>query len=106
MEKGLIKIEPCAHCKKCKDLHKHVIDQESKGLHLAIENYKLKKALSSTGKSNVASDQPSLMYSQNLSSSKQSFVNSPTANGEQEILQRMRELMNEYNQLANILHQK
>eukprot|EP00347_Sterkiella_histriomuscorum_P018447 403345477 len=102
MEKGLIKVEPCNHCKKCKNLQSHFIEQESKGLQLAIENYKLRKALSSGGNSG---DAPSLMYSQNLSSQRQSFSGINTDN-EQEILQKMKELMQQYNQLASMLHKK
>ena len=46
MEKKLLNVKKaCEHCKKCKDLHKQFYQAESNGLGLAIENFKLKKAL-------------------------------------------------------------
>jgi hypothetical protein len=46
MQKSMIKLSnPCNHCDKCKESHKEFFKSESKSLQLAIENYKLRKAL-------------------------------------------------------------
>ncbi|CDW75504.1 UNKNOWN [Stylonychia lemnae] len=93
----------CNHCKKCKDIQKHFYLSESKGLQLAIENYKLRKVIQTTLNNNTGespSEALSLIYSQNQSSHRQSVLSNQNPENDQQIISRMDELMQELKYLA------
>ena len=75
MDKKLLKMTPCNHCSQCQDIQRQFYISEGKSLSLAVENFRLKKALKSVAETSQENHEAvSLAYSQNVSSLRNSAL--------------------------------